>query len=91
MTEVSRQLGHTALRNMSTDEIVKARKDGRLDDLLAGNDPERSPEAFAPPGADQGPRGKTWASTREWLRDLDSDTIVWLHREGHLDRLLKGE
>lgn len=87
-------LSRDALANMSAEEIVKARRDGRLGELLAGNDPGREGEPFTPPeieGIDQGARGRTYSNASEWLKSLSPDQVVAAHKAGHLDAILQGE
>jgi hypothetical protein len=87
------QLSAAEVANMTAEQIAKARRDGRLDELLAGDDPGRQHEPFTPPvdPADQGARGRTYGSSREWLRSLSPDEVVRLRQEGALDELLRGE
>lgn len=87
------QLSHAEVANMPADAVAAARREGRLDEFLAGRDPGRLREPFTPPAdpADQGARGKQYGSPREWLRSLPAAEIVRLRREGHLDALIRGE
>jgi hypothetical protein len=92
--EEKTQLPGWLLADMTPAQIVQARKEGRLNDLLAGNDPGVEPEPFTPPNpdpADQGARGPTFRSPREWVASLTPDAIVRLRKSGHLDFLLRGE
>jgi hypothetical protein len=82
---------------MSPEEIHHALHAGEFSELLAGRDPGDPPaedenENGPQPGsADQGVRGKTYASTRAWLRTLTPHEIVSLHRSGALDDVLRGD
>jgi ABC-type amino acid transport substrate-binding protein len=84
--QLSRAAG--ALDNMSPEQIVKALREGRLDAVLAGNDPALAGEFVPPEGADQGARGKTFRSSRDWLRSLSADQIVAELKAGRLDGIL---
>ena len=87
------QLTKAELGNMPEDAIAQALKAGQFDELLAGRGPgAEPPPAFEPPeGADQGARGKRYATPGEWLRSLPPDEVVRLLHEGLLDPLLRGE
>jgi hypothetical protein len=82
------QLSRAELENMSPGEVAKAHRDGRLDELLAGNDPGKLPLVGS--GADQGARGRR-ETLRESLRHMPADEIRRLRREGALDGLLRGD
>jgi hypothetical protein len=92
MSGVTDQVSAAELRQMPPEEIAEARREGRLRDLLAGRDPGRyEQESFKPPeGIDQGARGKSYSSARQWLRDLSPDQIVELREAGQLDEILGG-
>jgi hypothetical protein len=88
---VTDQVSGAELRNMPPEEIAKARREGRLRALLAGKDPGRYEQSFTPPaGIEQGARGKTYRSAREWLRSLSPEQIVELRKAGQLDEILGG-
>jgi hypothetical protein len=89
---VTDQISGAELRQMPPQEIAKARREGKLRDLLAGKNPARyEPESFKPPeGADQGARGKSYGSAREWLRSLSPEQIAELRKAGSLDGILGG-
>jgi hypothetical protein len=88
------QLSRAELRQMPPAEIVEARREGKLSELLAGRDPgayEEGEQRFKPPeGADQGARGKTYGSPGEWLRSLPPEQVVELRKAGVLDEILGG-
>jgi hypothetical protein len=94
MSGVTDQVSGAELANMPPEAIVKARREGKLRELLAGRDPGRREEqGFKPPeGIDQGARGKrsSYSSERAWLRDLSPDQIVELRKAGSLDGILGG-
>jgi hypothetical protein len=94
MSEEKTQLPGYVVKGMTPEQIVKAHQGGRLDDLLAGNDPGAAEEPFTPPeveGIDQGARGKTFRSPRDWLQSLSPAEIVRLQKAGALDSILAGE
>lgn len=97
MRERPPQLDLETVRRMTPDEVVAARKEGLLDDLMSGNAPEPEatkpePEGARPGGADQGAMGASPpAGTRAWLRWLGPQRIVELRRSGKLNALMRGE
>jgi hypothetical protein len=87
---VTDQISGAELRNMPPEEIANARREGKLSELLAGRDPGRyEQESFKPPeGVDQGARGKSYGSAREWLRSLLPEQVAELRKAGKLDEIL---
>jgi hypothetical protein len=62
------QLSRAELRQMPPAEIVKARREGKLSELLAGRDPGEPEEErnryTPPPDTPEGAQGKTYPSAR---------------------------
>ncbi|MGH2450818.1 MAG: hypothetical protein ACRDGE_06045 [Candidatus Limnocylindria bacterium] len=81
------QISAEQLKTMSPDAIVKARKEGRLQDVLAGEPPTPEPPQAS---ADQGARGPRYASERERLRSMSPREIVEERKRGDLDGQLDG-
>lgn len=91
---ITDQVSGAELRNMPPAAIAKARREGKLSELLAGRDPgayEEGEQRFEPPeGADQGARGKTYGSPGELLPSLPPEQVVELRKAGLLDDILGG-
>jgi hypothetical protein len=92
MTERTDQIGAAEIKDMTPEQIAEAFDAGRLDEYMGRRVPEpEAEEGPSPGGADQGARGKTYANTRERLRDLSPAEIDRLHKEGALDAYMRGE
>jgi hypothetical protein len=93
------QLSREDLKGMSPPEVLKAKDQGRLDDLLGRNKPEVAPEAEPEPtrpregltsgAAPTDRNGDVAQLARVDLRHMSPDAILQAEREGRLDDLLR--
>ncbi len=74
-----RQLTRDDVKNMKPDEIVQAKADGRLDDLLS---PKANPA---------GPRDELRPFTRDDLKQMSATEITEARAAGLLNHLLSGD
>jgi hypothetical protein len=91
---MAHQLRREELAGMSPEEVRQALREGRLQHLLEGKDPEPEIEAgeAPPPSADMGARGVgPQRFTHAWVKQASPTEIRDALRRGDLLPLLRGE
>jgi hypothetical protein len=82
-----KQLTRSQVRDMAErglhDQLVQARRDGRLVDLLAGRDPEAHEDE-----ADHAAADAPTQVTRDELKTMTPEQRVTARKEGRLDQVL---